>query len=319
MKKLVVVTILIASLMTPVSAQAAETKFVGGPLTNLETQGATINLTLSNVPPKGGLYLMQCVEGLAGARPTLCNKAVELWISAARGASFLPTDAIKFKPTGSFVSGNTTVDCTVEKCGIFIRFDHTVASDLSEDQFIPLTFRAATTSTVALPNDEITATINGVVVNTRSPITLTYRQFATVSATSKAGAKIALATLAPACALNGTEITPLTGVGECAISVTSAGNDKFAGVTAILPIRLALGAQTVGDFTAPKSIKVGKRLDFPTLSNFGEKVSYKSSGACSVSKAKATFKKGKCTITATAPAKANTYKALNIKYTITGK
>ena len=319
MKKLVVVAVLIASLMTPVSAQAAETKFVGGPLTNLETQGATINLTLSNVPAKGGLYLMQCVEGLAGARPTLCNKAVELWISAARGASFLPTDAIKFKPTGIFVSGTTTVDCTVEKCGIFIRFDHTVASDLSEDQFIPLTFRAATTSTVALPNDEITATINGVVVNTRSPITLTYRQFATVSATSKAGAKIALATLAPACALNGTEITPLTGVGECAISVTSAGNDKFAGVTAILPIRLALGAQTVGDFTAPKSIKVGKRLDFPTLSNFGEKVSYQTSGACSVSKAKATFKKGKCTITATAPAKANTYKALNIKYTITGK
>jgi hypothetical protein len=66
-------------------------------------------------------------------------------------------------------------------------------------------------------------------------------------------------------------------------------------------------------------MKAGKRLDLPTLSNFGEKVSYKSSGACSVSKAKATFKKGKCTITATAPAKTNTYKALNIKYTITGK
>lgn len=318
MKKLVLVA-LIASLLTPVSAQAAETKFVGGPLTNLESQGATINLTLSNVPAKGGLYLMQCVEGLPGARPTLCNKAVELWISAARGASFLPTDAIKFKPTGSFVSGSTTVDCTVEKCGIFIRFDHTVASDLSEDQFIPLTFKAATTSTVALPNDEITATINGVVVNTRSPITLSYRQFATVSATAKSGAKINYASLAPACALNGTEITPLTGVGECAISATSEGNDKFAGVTTILPIRLALGVQTVGDFSAPKTIKVGKKLDFPTLSNFGEMVSYKASGTCSISKAKATFRKGTCTITATAPAKANSYKALKIKYTISGK
>lgn len=318
MKKLVLVA-LMAALMTPVSAQAAETKFVGGPLTNLDSQGATINLTLSNVPTKGGLYLMQCVEGLPGARPTLCNKAVELWISAARGASFLPTDAIKFKPTGSFVSGATTVDCTVEKCGIFIRFDHTVASDLSEDQFIPLTFKAATTSTVALPNDEITATINGVAVSTRSPITLTYRQFATVSATAKSGAKISFATLAPACALNGTEITPLTGVGECAISATSAGNDKFAGVTTILPIRLALGIQTVGDFSVAKTMKVGKKLDLPTLSNFGEKVSYKASGACSVSKAKATLKKGKCTITATAPAKANSYKALNIKYTITSK
>lgn len=318
MKKLVLVA-LMAALMTPVSAQAAETKFVGGPLTNLESQGATINLTLSNVPVKGGLYLMQCVEGLPGARPTLCNKAVELWISAARGASFLPTDAIKFKPTGSFVSGSTTVDCTVEKCGIFIRFDHTVASDLSEDQFIPLTFKAATTSTVALPNDEIAATINGVVVNTRTPITLTYRQFATVSATAKSGAKITFATLAPACALNGTEITPLTGVGECAISATSAGNDKFAGVTAILPIRLALGGQTVGDFTVAKTMKVGKKLVLPALSNFGEKVSYKATGACSVTKAKVTFKKGRCTITATAPAKSDSYTALKIKYTITGR
>ena len=44
MKKLVLAA-LIASLLMPVSAQAAETKFVGGPLTNLESQGATINIT----------------------------------------------------------------------------------------------------------------------------------------------------------------------------------------------------------------------------------------------------------------------------------
>ncbi len=129
MKKLVHVA-LIAALLAPVSAQAAETKFVGGPLTNLDSQGATINITLSNVPAKGGLYIQQCLEAPAGTRPAICNKAVELWISSARGASFLPTDTIKFKPTGSFVSGATTVDCTVQKCGIFMRFDHTVASDL---------------------------------------------------------------------------------------------------------------------------------------------------------------------------------------------
>ena len=68
MKKLVLVG-LIASLLMPVSAQAAETKFVGGPLTNLESQGATINITLSNVPAKGGLYIQQCVEAPAGTRP----------------------------------------------------------------------------------------------------------------------------------------------------------------------------------------------------------------------------------------------------------
>ena len=239
MKKLVLVA-LIASLLMPVSAQAAETKFVGGPLTNLESQGATINITLSNVPAKGGLYIQQCVEAPAGTRPSVCNKAVELWISSARGASFLPTDTIKFKPTGSYVSGTTTVDCTVAKCGIFMRFDHTVASDLSEDQFIPLTFKAATAGATTLPVDEITATINGIPVSTRAPATLSYRQFATLSAVSKAGAALSYSSLAPACAINGTEITPLTGVGECAIAVTSAGNANASTITAILPIRLTL-------------------------------------------------------------------------------
>ena len=318
MKKLVLVA-LIAALLAPVSAQAAETKFVGGPLTNLDSQGATINITLSNVPAKGGLYIQQCLEAPAGTRPAICNKAVELWISSARGASFLPTDTIKFKPTGSFVTGATTVDCTVQKCGIFMRFDHTVASDLSEDQFLPLTFKAAVAGTVTLPNDEITATINGVAVSTKAPITLSYRQFATVAATSKAGAPLTYASLAPACALTGTEITPLSGAGECAISVTSAGNATAAGVTVILPIRLALGKQTIGDFAFDKTAKSGSKLSLPSLTNFGEKITYKASGACSVALARVTFKKGKCTLTATAPAKMSSYSSLNAKFTITGK
>jgi hypothetical protein len=318
MKKLVLVA-LIAALLAPVSAQAAETKFVGGPLTNLDSQGATINITLSNVPAKGGLYIQQCLEAPAGTRPAICNKAVELWISSARGASFLPTDTIKFKPTGSFATGATTVDCTVQKCGIFMRFDHTVASDLSEDQFLPLTFKAAVAGTVTLPNDEITATINGVAVSTKAPITLSYRQFATVAATSKAGAPLTYASLAPACALTGTEITPLSGAGECAISVTSAGNATAAGVTVILPIRLALGKQTIGDFAFDKTAKSGSKLSLPSLTNFGEKITYKASGACSVALARVTFKKGKCTLTATAPAKMSSYSSLNAKFTVTGK
>ena len=318
MKKLVLVA-LIATLLAPVSAQAAETKFVGGPLTNLDSQGATINITLSNVPAKGGLYIQQCLEAPAGTRPAICNKAVELWISSARGASFLPTDTIKFKPTGSFVSGATTVDCTVQKCGIFMRFDHTVASDLSEDQFLPLTFKAAAAGTVTLPNDEITATINGVAVSTKAPITLSYRQFARVAATSKAGAPLTYASLAPACALTGTEITPLSGAGECAISVTSAGNATAAGVTVILPIRLALGKQTIGDFAFDKTAKSGSKLSLPSLTNFGEKITYKASGACSVALARVTFKKGKCTLAATAPAKMSSYSSLSAKFTITGK
>jgi hypothetical protein len=318
MKKLVVVALL-AALLTPVSAQAAQTKFVGGPLTNLDYQNATINITLTDVPAKGGLYIQQCVEAPAGTRSALCNKAVELWISTARGASFLPTAAIAFKPTGSFVSGTTTVDCTVSKCGVFMRFDHTVPADFSEDQFFPITFKAAVAGTTTLSADEVTATINGVAVTTRTPATLGYRQVATVAAVSKAGATLTYRSLAPACALSGQQITPLTGVGECAISVTSAGNVTAAPVTVILPIRLTLGAQTLGTFTLPETLKAYSKTNLPTTSNFGERVTYKAIGACSVVRSVLTMRRGKCEITATSGARKALYEGLSTKLLVTGK
>jgi hypothetical protein len=294
MKKLVVLTALVASLLVPAQAQAAETKFTGAPLTNLDSQGVTINIMLLGVPTKGGLYIQQCVEASAGARPTVCNEPAQLWISNSRGASFAPTDVIKLKPTGTFVTKTTAVDCTVSKCGIFMRFDHTVPADFSEDQFIPLTFKAATTATVTLPVDEITATINGVAVSTTAPITLGYRQVSTVSATSKAGAALTFASIDPNCALKGSEITPLKGSGDCAISVTSAGNTTATGVTAILPIRLTAGVQTIPAIAPKKSVKLA------STTNFGQKIVYTATGSCSVKKNVLTAKKGKCTIQARA-------------------
>ena len=318
MKKLVVMALL-AALLTPVSAQAAQTKFVGGPLTNLDYQNATINITLTDVPTKGGLYIQQCVEAPAGTRSALCNKAVELWISTARGASFLPTAAIAFKPTGSFVSGTTTVDCTVSKCGIFMRFDHTVAADFSEDQFFPLTFKAAVAGSTTLAADEVTATINGVAVTTRAPATLGYRQVATVAAVSKAGAPLTYRSLAPACALNGQQITPLAGAGECAISVTSAGNANVAPVTVILPIRLVPSSQTLSGFALPVSLKAFSKTNLPTETNFGEKVTYKAIGSCSVVRSVLTMRRGQCEITATSKARKGLYEALTTKLTTAAK
>ena len=318
MKKLVLVA-LIATLLTPLSAQAAQTKFVGGPLTNLDYQSATINITLTDVPTKGGLYIQQCVEAPAGTRSALCNKAVELWISTARGASFLPTAAIVFKPTGSYLVGTTTVDCLVSKCGVFMRFDHTVPADFSEDQFFPLTFKAAVAGSTTLAADEVTGTINGVAVTTRTPATLGYRQVATVAAVSKAGATLTYRSLAPACALNGQQITPLAGAGECAISVTSAGNASAAPVTVILPIRLTLGVQSLGGFALPETAKAFSKSALPSTSNFGEKVKYKATGACSVIKAVLTVRRGKCEISATAVGKKALYEGLNQMLVTTGK
>jgi hypothetical protein len=317
-KKLVLVA-LIATLMTPISAQAAQTKFVGGPLTNLDYQSATINIVLTDVPTKGGLYIQQCVEAAAGTRSALCNKAAELWISTARGASFLPTAAIAFKPTGSYLVGTTTVDCLVSKCGVFMRFDHTVPADFSEDQFFPLTFKAAVAGSTTLAADEVSATINGVSVTTRTPITLGYRQVSTVAAVSKAGATLTYRSLAPACSLNGLQITPLSGTGECAIAVTSAGNSTASPITVILPIRLTLGVQSLGGFALPETAKAFSKSALPSTSNFGEKIKYKATGACSVVRSVLTVRRGKCEISASAIGKKALYEGLNEKLVITGK
>jgi hypothetical protein len=318
MKKLVLLA-LIATLMTPVSAQAAQTKFVGGPLTNLDYQNAVVNISLTDVPAKGGLYIQQCVEAPAGTRSALCNKAVELWISTARGASYVPTAAIAFKPTGSYLVGTTTVDCTISKCGVFMRFDHTVAGDLSEDQFFPLTFKAAVAGTTTLPADEVTATINGIAVTTRTPATLSYRQISTVAAVSKNGAPLTFRTLAPTCALNGVQITPLAGAGECAISVTSAGNASSSPVTVILPIRLTPAAQTLGTFTLSETLKAFSKTPLPITSNLGEKIKYRAIGACSVVRSVLTMRRGKCEISATTPSRKALYEALNTTLVTTSK
>ena len=110
MKKIVLVLALAVSVLVPTGANAAQTKFVGGPLTNLEPKGAVINAQLSEVPTRAGLYMQQCVESPAGVRPSLCNEAAQLWISTAQGASFAPTAAIQFNPVASFISGTTTVE-----------------------------------------------------------------------------------------------------------------------------------------------------------------------------------------------------------------
>lgn len=309
MKKLALVLTIIASVLTPIfsatQAQAAQTTFVGGPLTNLDSP-ATVRIALSNVP--GGLYLMQCVEGVAGARPTICNTAAELWVSTDARATVKPTDSIVFKPTATF----TGADCTKVKCGIFIRYDHFRTTDISEDQFIPLTFKSGTPTAPTLAPDEISATINGVTVSSRTPFKLAYREPATLSATSKSGATLTYASLAPACTLTGMKITALKGTGYCDIAVTSAGSTTAATFTAHFPIELTLGTQTIGKVSASST----KKITLPKSTNFGEPITYLGTGSCTTTKRVVTAKKGTCTIVAGARGATDLYEPLNKRFVL---
>jgi hypothetical protein len=314
MKKTAAIVGLVISLLVPAQAQAAQTAFMGGPLTNLEPSGTTIHIALSNFPKLGGLYIQECVESTVGVRPTLCNAAVQLWISTANGASFLPTADILFKPTATFNAGTTPIDCRTSKCGAFLRYDHTVPGNLSEDQFIPLTFKAGS-GTSAKPVDEISATINGVALSSRVPTKIAYRQLAVLAASAKTGAGLTYASLAPACALKSMSITALKGSGYCDIAITSPGNLEFAAVTAHFPLELTLGVQTISSISMSSS----KRSVLPKKTNFGELITYVSNGSCTVTKNIIKASKGTCTLDATAPGLAGLYQPLTTRVVTTVK
>ncbi len=307
MKKLVIIAALVASILVPTSAQAAQTTFAGGPLTNLDSP-ASIHIALSNFPTAGGLYVMECVQGDVGVRPTLCNAAVQLWVSTSTGASFAPTADIVLKPTASFTAGSTAVDCTVSKCGIFLRFDHTLPTDLSQDQFIALTFKAST-PVATRPNDVISASINGQALSAQVPMKIAYRQLATLAATAQSGATLTYDSLAPACALKAMAITALKGSGFCDIAITSPGSLSLAGYTAHFPLELTLGVQTI------PTIKVGanKKAILATKTNFGEPVTYLGTGSCTTTKNVLTAKAGTCTVVAGARGQSGLYSPLNLR------
>lgn len=307
MKKVILVLALIAGILAPTQAQAAQTVFMGGPLTNLDSP-ASIHIALSNFPTKGGLYVMECVEGVGGARPTLCNAAVQLWVSNDTGATFKPTADIVFKPTSTF----TGADCTVVKCGIFLRYDHTVMNDLSEDQFIALTFKGGTTPVATLAPDEISATINGVALSSKTPMKLAYRAPATLAATAKSGATLSFESLAPACTLTGMNITVLKGSGFCDIAIKSPGTATSSPVTAHFPLELTLGTQTIGKVSASST----KKIKLPATTNFGEPITYLGTGSCTTSKQVVTAKKGTCTIVAGARGSTDLYNPLNERFVI---
>jgi hypothetical protein len=251
---------------------------------------------------------MQCVEGTAGMRPTVCNAAVQLWVSTDANATFKPTADIVFKPTSTF----TGADCTVVKCGIFLRYDHTVPNNFTEDQFIALTFKSGTPAPAALAPDEITATINGVTLSSKTPLKLAYRAPAVLAATSKAGAFLTYESLAPACALTGMKITVLKGSGFCDIAITSPGNATAGRVTSHFPLELTFGTQSIGAVSASST----KKMKLPATTNFGESVTYKASGNCATAKNLVSAKKGTCTIVASARGATDLYSPFNQRFTI---
>lgn len=141
MKRIATILVsILASIALPVAAQAAEMVIKPSKTTNLAAE-ETITIVLENFPSKAGIYLQQCAESAMGLRPLDCNPQTQLWITNARGGSFMPNNTISMKLVAKYAA----TDCVSQKCGIVARYDHTAGTDTSEDQFLPITFSTGTT------------------------------------------------------------------------------------------------------------------------------------------------------------------------------
>jgi hypothetical protein len=292
------------------SAQAETFAFSSSPLTNLNPAGATINGGFTKFPAGKGLYIQQCNEPVAGARPTICSSTVQVWVSdSGTPGTVKPTSAIAISPTVMITGSAGSIDCTKVTCGLFFRVDRMGPTDFSEDKFLPISF-AAGTAAPALASDVFTVTADDQLLTRNVGANISYRKSLKIVVTTQSGLAPEVTSATPDCTYVAGVFTALKGSGVCAITVQTSGNSTTALTSASYPFFVGLGEQSIATIAA--SIKVGKKVTLPAETSFGEKIGYKTASKnCQVSKGVLKgIKKGSCVVTASAAGKANLWKPL---------
>jgi hypothetical protein len=312
-----VLAIAISSAIVAPAAHAETFGWSSAPLTNLDPAGATINGGFTKFPTKAGMYIQQCVEPVGAARPATCSDTIQVWVSptGAPGTTS-PTGGIAITVSGSISGKGTTVDCTKVQCGLFFRLDHTAPADFSEDKFYPMTFKAATSAPV-LAADEITVTLNGKALVRNVPSNLAYRADAKIVATAKSGSVVTLSSLNSDCTYSNGVFTALKGAGQCALGYTTVATATTAAASGNFPFILVPGVQKIS--LKSLTIAKGKNKALPTETNFGETISYKSNSKNCLVELNLVEIKGRCTLTASAPAKAGMWGAFKKSIPVTIK
>ncbi|MCX6430535.1 MAG: hypothetical protein NTX12_06180 [Actinobacteria bacterium] len=267
----------------------------------------------ANFPTNGGVYVLECLNTVvAGQTATLCDTANQIWVSNTTGATFKPVGADIVLSVVGAIAGTT---CGADKCSIFITRDHEAPTDRSEDQLIAIAFSAGAV-TPTKPKDVISATINGKALSTQQPGTLAYRTPVTIIATGTSGGAVTYGSSTPDCTVVAGVITALKGAGQCDITATTPDSLSTQSTTAHYPFYLAPGNQIV---TFNKtSLKSGTTLKLPSITNFGEVVTYSTTSKnCSIKgNVLKANKKGACLVSATAAGSGTLWGPTSQKQTI---
>lgn len=307
------VGIAIAATVIATPADAATFTWSSRPLTNLDPAGTKITGSITNFPTKSGLYIFQCVKAkVAGERPASDTCFDLAWVTATGGQGATSAkDPISFTLKAQYSTATKSIDCTIEECGVFFRYDRSAGTDTSEDYFEPMTFKASTTPVVAKTIDSIVLTLNGITLTKNVPVNLGYRAKATINATSSSGLLVTVVSATTDCTYSDGSLTALKGSGVCALSVSTEGNATYDIARANYPFILVPGKQKVALTTF--GIKKNSSRVLPAATDFGSTITYKSnSKLCKVELNLLMVGKGKsCILTATAAGKDQMWLPLN--------
>jgi hypothetical protein len=297
------VGIALAATLVAIPAHAATFTWSSRPLTNLDPAGAVITGGITNFPTKTGLYISQCTK--AKSADTLPENCVDLqWVTAnGGGGSISAKGPIELSLKSKYSTATNSIDCTVEKCGVFFRYDRAALADRSEDTFLDITFAPATTAIVTKKADSITVTLNGEVLVQNVPNNLGYRAKTVITAVASSGLPVTLASATEDCSYANGVLTALKGSGSCRLTATTAGDTTFDPASVGFPFILVPGNQKISISTL--GIKKGSTRVLPAETNFGTPIVYKSnSRLCKVELTLLMVGKGKgCVLTATAAGK----------------
>lgn len=298
-----VVSLAVTATLVSAPADAATFTWNSRPLTNLDPNGTNITGSITNFPTKAGLYIFQCTKAKNSTdRPENCFDLA--WVTATGGQGATSAkDPISFLLKANYSTASKSVNCTVEECGLFFRYDRSAGTDTSEDTFLPMTFAVATTPVVAKKKDAITVTLNGKALTPNVSMNLGYRAKTKIVATSESGLPVTLSSATEDCSFANGAFTALKGSGVCRLSATTAGNEIYDPASPGYPFILIPGTQSIG--FSVTGAKKGTTRALPAQTNFGVSVVYKSkSKSCVVESNLMTVGRGKsCVLTVKAAGK----------------
>lgn len=177
--KLFLLTAVLASLVTPISASyAGDFQATLSHSNNLNRAGETLTVNINGLPDEQGLYILECVvPASADARPNVCvGQQSTIWTSKSAvmlgyGATAF-TGSVSIPVTRTFTAANSTfVNCDEVSCGVFVRKDHTAPTDRSADTFLPISFASSydvlvsKTFAIEPSGDTINVTLKGLTYN----------------------------------------------------------------------------------------------------------------------------------------------------------